>query len=65
MNKELAEQVTFRDVSDGSETLDTVVGEKKGTVSDVEDMKRLGKDQLFRVRQLPFKSCRIAPDQDH
>ena len=30
--------------------LDTVVGEKSGTNRDVQDMKRLGKSQLFKVR---------------
>lgn len=30
--------------------LDTVVGERKGTAGDIEDMKRMGKQQLFRVR---------------
>ena len=54
MDKEFNEQVTFRDGSDRSDDINHVVGEKKGTVSDVEDMKRLGKDQVFRVRLLPF-----------
>ena len=53
MDKEFNEQVNFRDESDRSDYIDTVVGEKKGTVSDVEDMKRLGKEQLFKVRLLP------------
>lgn len=47
MSKQFSEAVTYQD---GEEALDTVVGEKKGTVSDVEDMKRMGKEQLFRVR---------------
>lgn len=29
---------------------DTVIGEKQGTLRDVENMKRLGKEQLFKVR---------------
>jgi hypothetical protein len=64
-NKEFTERVTFRDGSNGSENVDTVVGEKKGTVSDVEDMKRLGKEQLFRVRSSPCESRRITADHDN
>jgi hypothetical protein len=28
---------------------DKIISEKKGTVKDVEDMRRLGKQQLFKV----------------
>jgi hypothetical protein len=45
MTKEGEETITYQDGGD----IDTVVGEKKGTVADVEDMKRMGKQQLFRV----------------
>jgi hypothetical protein len=36
-------------VDDGEVGADVVIGEKKGTVSDVEDMKRMGKEQLFKA----------------
>jgi hypothetical protein len=45
MTKEGEETITYQDGGD----IDTVVGEKKGTVADVEDMRRMGKQQLFRV----------------
>jgi hypothetical protein len=48
MTKEGEESITYQDAGD----IDTVVGEKKGTVADVEDMKRMGKQQLFRVSPL-------------
>jgi len=39
---------------DGTPTVDTAGGnlsdEKRGTAQDVEDMKRMGKEQLFKVR---------------
>ncbi len=65
MDKEFNEQDIFRDGSDRSENIDTLVGEKKGTVSDVEDMRRLGKEQLFRVGLRPFYShCINSDDPD-
>ena len=38
----------------------TVLGEKTGTVADRDAMARLGKDQLFKVSQLPSK-CTPEP----
>lgn len=29
---------------------DVVLGEKQGTLKDMEDMRRMGKEQLFKVR---------------
>ena len=49
MDKQFNEAVTVQDGSSHFDDLDTVVGEKKGTVSDMEDMRRLGKEQLFKV----------------
>ena len=38
---------------------DVVLGEKQGTSRDVEDMKRMGKEQLFKVTTLgPLSSRR-------
>lgn len=46
-----------RDVSE-----DTYLGEKQGTVSDAEHMRRMGKEQVFKVREStgtrePDRSC--------
>ncbi len=32
---------------------DVVVGEKQGTTRDIEDMKRMGKEQVFKVKPDP------------
>lgn len=37
---------------EGEMGIDTMLGEKKGTVCDVEDMQRMGKQQVFKVRRL-------------
>lgn len=44
-------------VHDGETGADAVVGEKSGTTRDVQDMKRLGKAQLFRVWYCPVVGC--------
>jgi len=41
-------------IEDGEIGGDKVVGEKSGTLHDVEDMKRMGKEQLFKV-------CAVIP----
>jgi len=42
-------------VENGEVTPDTYVGEKSGTVRDMDDMKRLGKQQVFKVGvECPF-----------
>jgi len=43
---------------DGEMGVDVALDEKKGTVGDVEDMKRMGKQQLFRVRILRTQTGR-------
>ena len=45
MNKDFETQVYAADDPTG----DAVVGEKDGTVHDVKDMQRMGKEQQFRV----------------
>jgi hypothetical protein len=47
-NPELASTL----VENGEVGADVVVGEKKGTVSDVEDMRRMAKEQLFKAGSL-------------
>jgi hypothetical protein len=37
---------------------DVVLGEKQGTARDIEDMKRMGKEQLFKVTLGPLSSRR-------
>jgi hypothetical protein len=37
---------------------DVVLGEKQGTSRDIEDMKRMGKEQLFKVTLGPLSSRR-------
>lgn len=41
--------------SEGDE--DNFVGEKQGTLRDVENMKRLGKDQVFKVGRSSCLPC--------
>ena len=40
----------------GSISDDVVLGEKQGTSRDIEDMKRMGKEQLFKVTLGPLSS---------
>jgi hypothetical protein len=40
----------------GSVSDDVVLGEKQGTSRDIEDMKRMGKEQLFKVTLGPLSS---------
>ena len=49
MVKEFNEPVVLHYGAEQSESLDAVKGAKSGTVGDIEDMKRMGKEQLFRV----------------
>ena len=44
-------------VEPGSGSDDVYVGEKQGTLRDIEHMKRLGKDQVFRVGFIPPSFC--------
>lgn len=53
MSKDLEPQIYAADSPNGN----FVVGEKDGTVDDVKDMRRMGKDQQFRVGSLP-PTCR-------
>jgi hypothetical protein len=54
------EPVTSAVPEDGEMGADVVLDEKKGTVSDVEDMRRMGKQQLFRVRA--FSELKLVED---
>lgn len=62
MSKEL-ETSSSAVYHDGEAGSDTVVGEKGGTLKDVEDMKRMGKEQLFKVL-VSFRSSPRYPLMD-
>ena len=49
MSKELESVTSIEDRRDGESGADLNFDEKRGTNRDVEDMKRMGKEQLFRV----------------
>lgn len=60
MNKPV-EAVTAigHDVPDNTSD-DVVLGEKSGTSRDVEDMKRMGKEQVFKVTPVPGHLARAV-----